>query len=52
MQPETDVSPVARLQGVSESLLLKWRELTSQCAPAAVKADDDVAPASRAGDLA
>jgi transposase len=45
------VSAVARLHGVSPSLLFKWRELMSQGGQVAVKADEDVVAASKARDL-
>jgi transposase len=45
------VSAVARLHGVSPSLLFKWRQLMSQGGQAAVKADEDVVAASRVRDL-
>jgi transposase len=45
------VSAVARLNGVSASLLFKWRQLMSQGGQVAVKADEDVVAASRAREL-
>ena len=51
MQPGMTVSAVARLNGVSASLLFKWRQLMSQGGQVAVKADEDVVAASRARDL-
>lgn len=51
MQPGMTVSAVARLHGVSPSLLFKWRQLMSQGGQVAVKADDDVVAASKARDL-
>ena len=47
MQSGMTVSVVARLNGVSASLLFKWRQLMSQGGQVAVKADEDVAAASR-----
>jgi transposase len=51
MQPGMTVSAVARLHGVSPSLLFKWRQLMSQGGKVAVKADEDVVAARRARDL-
>lgn len=51
MQPGMTVSAVARLHGVSPSLLFKWRQLMSQGGRTAVKADEDVVGASRVRDL-
>ena len=51
MQPGMTVSAVARLNGVSASLLFKWRQLMSQGGQVAVKADEDVVAASRAREL-
>ena len=51
MQPGMTVSAVARLHGVSPSLLFKWRQLMSQGGRTAVKADEDVVAASRVRDL-
>ncbi len=51
MQPGMTVSAVARLRGVSPSLLFKWRQLMAQGGRVAVKADEDVAAASRVRDL-
>ena len=51
VQPGMTVSAVARLRGVSPSLLFKWRQLMSQGGHVAVKADDDVVAASRAREL-
>ena len=42
MQPGMTVSAVARLHGVSPSLLFKWRQLMSEGGRTAVKADEDV----------
>ena len=51
MQPGMTVSAIARLHGVSPSLLFKWRQLMSQGGRVAVKADEDVVAASRVRDL-
>jgi|SRR5579875_139721 transposase len=51
MQPGMTVSAVARLRGVSPSLLFKWRQLMAQGGRVAVKADEDVVAASRVRDL-
>ena len=51
MQPGMTVSAVARLNGVSASLLFKWRQLMSQGGQVAVKADEDVVAVSRAREL-
>jgi len=50
-QPGMTVSAVARLHGVSPSLLFKWRQLMSQGGQVAVKADEDVIAASKAREL-
>ena len=51
MQPGMTVSAVARLNGVSASLLFKWRQLMSQGGQVAVKADEDVVAVNRAREL-
>ena len=51
MQLGMTVSAVARLHGVSPSLLFKWRQLMSEGGRVAVKADEDVVAASRVRDL-
>jgi transposase len=51
MQPGMTVSAVARLNGVSASLLFKWRQLMSQSGQVAVKADEDVVAVSRVREL-
>ena len=51
MQPGMTVSAVARLHGVSPSLLFKWRQLMSQGGRAAVGADEDVVAASKVREL-
>ena len=51
MQPGMTVSAVARLHGVSPSLLFNWRRLMSEGGQVAVKADEDVVAVSRAREL-
>ena len=51
MQPGMTVSAVARLHGVSPSLLFNWRRLMSEGGQVAVRADEDVVAASRAREL-
>lgn len=51
MQPGMTVSAVARLHGVSPSLLFKWRQLMSLGGRAAVRADEDGVAASRLREL-
>ena len=51
MQPGMTVSAVARLHGVSPSLLFKWRQLMSEGGRTAVKADEDVVASSRMREL-
>jgi transposase len=51
MQPGMTVSAVARLRGVSPSLLFNWRRLMTQGGQVAVRADEDVVAQSRARDL-
>jgi transposase len=51
MQSGMTVSAVARLHGVSPSLLFKWRQLMSQGGRAAVRADEDVVAASKVREL-
>ena len=51
MQPGMTVSAVARIHGVSPSLLFKWRRLMTQGGQVAVKADEDVVAVSRAREL-
>jgi len=51
MQSGITVSAVACLNGVSASPPFKWRQLMSQGGQVAVKADEDVAAASRAREL-
>ena len=51
MQPGMTVSAVARLRGVSPSLLFNWRRLMSEGGQVAVRADEDVVAAGRAREL-
>src|SRR5947209_14559596 len=51
MQPGMTVSAVARLHGVSPSLLFNWRRLMSEGGQVAVRADQDVVAVSRAREL-
>ena len=51
MLPGMTVSAVARLHGVSPSLLFNWRRLMSEGGQVAVKADEDVVAVSRAREL-
>lgn len=51
MQPGMTVSAIARLHGVSPSLLFKWRQLMSEGGRTAVKADEDVVGSSRVREL-
>ena len=51
MQPDMTVSAVARLHGVSHSLLFNWRRLMSEGGQVAVRADEDVLAVSRAREL-
>ena len=51
LQPGMTVSAVARLHGVSPSLLFKWRQLMTQGGQVAVRADEDGVAASRAREL-
>ena len=48
MQPGVSMSYVARRHGLSPSLVFRWRSLMSEGGRAAVRADDDVVPASEA----
>ena len=50
-RPGMTVSAVARLYGVSPSLLFGWRRHMAEGGLEAVKADDDVVPASRVREL-
>ncbi len=51
MQPGTTVSAVARLHGVSPSLLFQWRRRMSEGGHEAVRADEEVVPVSRVREL-
>ena len=51
MQPGMTMSAVARLHGVSPSLLFNWRRLMTHGGQVAVKADEDVVAVSRAREL-
>ncbi len=51
MQAGMTVSAVARLHGVSPSLLFNWRRLMMQGGQVAIKADDVVVAASHAREL-
>jgi hypothetical protein len=51
MQPGMTVSAVARLHGVSPSLLFGWRRRMAEGGLEAVRADKDVVPASRVREL-
>src|SRR5262245_11709680 len=51
MQPGMTVSAVARLHGVSPSLLFKWRQLMSEGGGTAVRTDEEVVGSSRVREL-
>ena len=51
VRPGMPVSAVARLHGVSPSLLFGWRRRMAEGGLQAVRADEDVVPASRVRDL-
>jgi transposase len=51
MQPGMTVSSVARLHGVSPSLLFGWRRRMAEGGLEAVRADEGVVPASRVREL-
>jgi len=51
LQPGMTVSAVARLQGVSPSLLFQWRRRMSEGGHEAVRADEEVVPLSRLREL-
>lgn len=51
MLPGMTVSAVARLHGVSPSLLFNWRRFMSEGGQVAVRADEDVVAVSRAREL-
>ena len=48
MQPGMSISYVARRHGLSPSLVFRWRRLMSEGGKEAVRADEDVVPASEA----
>ncbi len=48
MRPGVSMSQVARCYGLSPSLIFRWRSLMSEGGKEAVRADDDVVPASEA----
>ena len=48
MQPGVSMSYVARRHGLSPSLVFRWRSLIGEGGREAVRADDDVVPASEA----
>jgi transposase len=50
-QPGMTVSAVARLRGVSPSLLFGWRRLMAEGGFEAVRADEEVVPSSRVREL-
>ena len=51
MQPGMTVSAVARLHGISPSLLFGWRRRMAEGGQVAVQADDEVVAASRMREL-
>ena len=51
MQPGMTVSAVARLHGVSPSLLFGWRRRMAEGGQEAVRADEEVVPISRVREL-
>src|SRR4030081_111523 len=51
MQPGMSVSYVARRHGLSPSLVFRWRRLMSEGGKEAVRADEEVVPASEARKL-
>jgi transposase len=48
LQPGMSISYVARRHGLSPSLVFRWRRLMSEGGKEAVRADEDVVPASEA----
>jgi transposase len=48
LQPGMSISYVARRHGLSPSLAFRWRRLMSEGGKEAVRADEDVVPASEA----
>jgi len=51
MQPGMSISYVARRHGLSPSLVFRWRQLMSEGGKQAVRADEEVVPASEARQL-
>ncbi len=51
MQPGMSISYVARQHGLSPSLVFRWRRLMSEGGKEAIRADEDVVPASEARKL-
>ena len=51
MQPGMTVPAIARLHGVSPSLLFGWRPRMAEGGPEAVRTDEDVVAASRVREL-
>ena len=51
MRPGMTVSAVARLHGVSPSLLFQWRRRMAEGGHEAVRADEEVVPTSRVREL-
>ena len=51
MQPGQSISYVARQHGLSPSLVFRWRRLMSEGGKEAIRADEDVVPASEARKL-
>ena len=51
MQPGVSISYVARRHGLSPSLVFRWRRLISEGGKEAIRADEDVVPASEARKL-
>jgi len=51
MQPGMSISYVARRHGLSPSLVFRWRRLMSEGGKQAIRADEDVVPASEARKL-
>ena len=51
MQPGMSISYVARRHGLSPSLVFRWRRLMSEGGKQAIRADEEVVPASEARKL-
>ena len=51
MQPGMSISYVARRHGLSPSLVFRWRRLMSEGGKEAIRADEEVVPASEARKL-